>query len=101
DPVRVYRVLPDPAAFNRSKARRETIFIFLMGLGLLLIASVALWYVLSQPYGKPRDQASAPATREALPEARPSPPAAQAAKEAASKPQPAPSAAPATLPAAA
>src|SRR5213080_5509554 len=58
DPVRVYRVLPDPAAFNRSKARRETIFIFLMGLGLLLIASVALWYVLSRPYGKPRDQAS-------------------------------------------
>src|ERR1700736_5447848 len=32
DPVRVYRVLPDPTAFNRTRKRRENILIFLLSL---------------------------------------------------------------------
>src|ERR1700732_382702 len=47
DPVRVYRVLPDPAAFNKGR-KRENILIFLLGLILLAIASGGLWYLLSQ-----------------------------------------------------
>ena len=58
DPVRVYRVLPDPAAFNKTRKRRETVLIFLLSMILLVIASGALWYLFSQPYGKARDQAS-------------------------------------------
>jgi class 3 adenylate cyclase len=38
DPVRVYRVLPDPAAFQRSRRRREHILIFLLSFTLLVIA---------------------------------------------------------------
>src|ERR1700737_3531637 len=45
DPVRVYRVLPDPAAFNKGR-KRENILIFLLGLILLAIASGGLWYLL-------------------------------------------------------
>lgn len=127
DPVRVYRVLPEPAAFNKSRTRRETIYIFLLGLSLLVIAGGTLWYVLSQPYGTP-DQAStqaspktpnglsgrtpvaplaqpspaaAPATRDAAPQTQPAPSTAQAAKEATSKSQLGSPAAPATQPPAA
>jgi formylglycine-generating enzyme required for sulfatase activity/class 3 adenylate cyclase len=60
DPVRVYRVLPDPAAFHRNRKRRENILIFLLSVTLLIIAGGALWYMLLQPSGKVRDQASAP-----------------------------------------
>src|SRR6202048_1910711 len=45
DPIRVYRVLPDPAAFNRTRRRRENILIFLLSFFLLVIASGVLWYV--------------------------------------------------------
>src|SRR3954465_3548434 len=50
DPVRVYRVLPDPAAFQRSRKRRETLLIFLLSLTLLIIAAGVLWFMLLQPY---------------------------------------------------
>src|SRR6516165_6670375 len=43
DPVRVYRVLPDPTAFNKARKRRETILIFLLSLVLLAMAGSALW----------------------------------------------------------
>ena len=123
DPVRVYRVLPDPAAFNRTRKRREMVLIFLLSLILLTIASSALWYLLRQPYGKARDQVStqvspppaplakqsaplppqpspsaAPATQEAAPQTRPAPAVAPAAKQATSQPQLAAPAAPATRP---
>lgn len=75
DPVRIYRVLPDPDAVGRTRRRRENILIFLLGLTLLVIASGVLWYLLSQPRGGGSEQAAAPA---ALPAASP-------------KPQPAPS----------
>ena len=60
EPVRVYRVFADPAAFLKHRRRRENILIFLLSLALLAIASGALWYVLLQPYGKLEKQASAP-----------------------------------------
>src|SRR4030081_2450605 len=60
DPVRVYRVLPDPAAFHRNRKRRENILIFFLSLAILVIAGGALWYMLLQPRGKVGDQASAP-----------------------------------------
>lgn len=55
DPVRVYRVLPDPAAF-KTRRRRETTLILVISLVWLAIASVAVWYWL--PYGKLRETAS-------------------------------------------
>src|SRR4051812_2049965 len=39
DPVRVYRVLPDPSAFNETRRRRENILIVLLSLAVLVIAS--------------------------------------------------------------
>jgi len=114
DPVRVYRVLPDPAAFNRTRKRRENILIFLLSLLLLVIASGALWYVLWPPHGKLGGQASAPVSTEvpkvlpppptvkqAAPLPQPSTPAAPASPQAAPQAQPAPSVAPATKQAAA
>jgi formylglycine-generating enzyme required for sulfatase activity/class 3 adenylate cyclase len=105
DPVRVYRVLPDPAAFNKTRKRRENILIFLLSLILLVIASGVLWYLISQPYGKARDQAStqvppktpngllsrAPLAKQSAPLPQPSPPAAPATQEAGPQIQPAPS----------
>jgi formylglycine-generating enzyme required for sulfatase activity/class 3 adenylate cyclase len=92
DPVRVYRVLPDPAAFNKTRKRRENILIFLVGFLLLAIASGVLWYVLPQPYGKALHHASTPVSPE--PPKVPLP-AAPLAKSSAPLPQPSPSAAPA------
>src|ERR1700745_615323 len=74
DPVRVYRVLPDPAAFDRFRKRRENILIFLLSLILLAGASSALWYLLRQPYGKARDQASSQVLPSPAPLAKPSAP---------------------------
>src|SRR2546421_11848839 len=60
DPVRVYRVLPDPASFNRTRKRRENILIVLLSVTLLVIAGGAFWYMLLQPHGKLGNQASVP-----------------------------------------
>src|SRR3979411_2244469 len=60
DPVRVYQVLPDPAAFDRTRERRARILLFLLSLALLIIAGGALWYMLVQSPGKVGKQASAP-----------------------------------------
>jgi formylglycine-generating enzyme required for sulfatase activity/class 3 adenylate cyclase len=92
DPVRVYRVLPDPTAFHRSRKRRENILIFLLSLTLLVIAGGALWYLLWLPRSKMADLASAPVSSPAeAPKAPalPSPGGQQAAPS-----QPAPTAAP-------
>src|SRR6476660_5797027 len=64
DPVRVYRVLPDPAAFNRTRKRRENILISLLSLALLVSAGGTLWYMLLQQRGQVGDQASAPVSPE-------------------------------------
>src|SRR5712664_4579242 len=72
DPVRVYRVLPDPAAFQKTRKRRENVLIFLLSLTLLVIAGGALWYLLWPPHGKLGGQASAPVSTE--PKVLPAPP---------------------------
>src|SRR6202158_2814855 len=64
DPVSVYRVLPDPTAFNRTRKRREHSLIVLLSLVLLVIAGGALWYLLLQTHGKARDQVSIPVSPE-------------------------------------
>jgi formylglycine-generating enzyme required for sulfatase activity/class 3 adenylate cyclase len=94
DPVRVYRVLPDPAAFHRNRKRRETILIFLLSAMLIVIAGGVLWYLLLQPRGRVGDQASAPVSPFAERPAAPVPAPAPAAKQAAPQPQPAPTVAP-------
>jgi formylglycine-generating enzyme required for sulfatase activity/class 3 adenylate cyclase len=87
DPVRVYRVLPDPTAFNKARKRRETILIFLLSLVLFAIASGALWYWLPQRQGKAPDQASTHVS--------PDVPRTIPGKQPAQPPQPSPSPAPA------
>src|ERR1700694_2197727 len=90
DPVRVYRVLPDPAAFQRSRRRRENILVFLLGLTLLVIAGGVLWYMLLQPRGKVGDQASTPVSPPAAEQPKAPPLPAPAVKQAAPQPQHAP-----------
>src|SRR6202007_2500145 len=48
DPVRVYRVLPDAAAYNRTRRRRENFLIALLGVAIMIICGGALWYMLQQ-----------------------------------------------------
>src|SRR5258706_6578591 len=112
DPVRVYRVLPDPAAFHKTRKQRENVLIFLLSLTLLVIAGGALWYLLQQPRGKVGNQASAPvspagemlsapslpapAVNPAAPHPQPAPSVAPIPQQAAPQPSPTPSAAPAT-----
>lgn len=88
DPVRVYRVLPDAAAYNRPRKRRESVLIFSLSLTLLIIAGGVLWYLLWQPFTRVADQTSAPASSQTQPK--------PVATQAAPQPQTAPPAAPAT-----
>src|ERR1700694_3132003 len=90
DPVRVYRVLPDPAAFHRNRKRRENILILLLSLTLLVIAGGVLWYMLLQPRGKVGDQASTPVSPPAAEQPKAPPLPAPAVKQAAPQPQHAP-----------
>jgi class 3 adenylate cyclase len=88
DPVRVYRVLPDPAAFTGMEATREHSD-FPAKRYPLVIAGGALWYMLLQPRGKVRIRrqpqfrptelpkapaAPAPAAKQAAPQLQPAPP---------------------------
>jgi formylglycine-generating enzyme required for sulfatase activity/class 3 adenylate cyclase len=89
DPVRVYRVLPDPVALNRRR-RRENILIFLLGVIMLGIGGAALWHWLPFLDGKVREAStlvSSPTPNVPVPQ----PPAAQ---QAAQQAQPAPATAP-------
>ena len=79
DPIRVYRVLPEPSALNNTRKRRENILIFLLGFAVLIIAGGALWYMLVRPHGGVRDQASAPVSSPAEPSKEPPAPAARQA----------------------
>ena len=79
DPVRVYRVLPDPAALNRRQ-RRENFLIFLLGAMMLVMGAGALWYWLPVPRREPQGQPSASVSR-LLPRSvspAPAPPSSQA-----------------------
>jgi formylglycine-generating enzyme required for sulfatase activity/class 3 adenylate cyclase len=101
DPVRVYRVLPDPDAFHRTRKRRENILLFLLSIALLIIAGGALWYLLLQSRGKIGNQASAPVPAPAATPSAPSPApsATPATKQAAQQPRPESRATPAAPPA--
>ena len=48
DPVRVYRVLPDPAAIVSARHRRELVVIAALSAALLATALGALWYFVMQ-----------------------------------------------------
>ncbi|MCA6098765.1 SUMF1/EgtB/PvdO family nonheme iron enzyme [Bradyrhizobium australafricanum] len=103
DPVRVYRVLPDAAAYQRTRRRRESVLLTLLGLAVAIIAGGVLWYLLVQPRGKPADVAQAPPSPTASPAVQPPAPSpaptqtaspAPAAPTQQALPQPAPSASP-------
>src|SRR6195952_3418385 len=47
DPVRVYRVLPDPAAFNKARKRREIVLVAVLVAIFLAIGSGVLWYFIT------------------------------------------------------
>ena len=96
DPVRVYRVLPDAAAYNRTRRRRETILLTLLGVAGVIIAGGVLWYLLQQPRSRVSELASAPKSSPSP--VVPSPPSAEkqappsAEKQAAPAPSPSPTA---------
>ncbi|MBR1275261.1 SUMF1/EgtB/PvdO family nonheme iron enzyme [Bradyrhizobium sp. AUGA SZCCT0283] len=105
DPVRVYRVLSDPAALMQNRKRREGILVSLLILALLLIAGGALWSLLpngklpnlvSAPVSPPAEVQKAPAASPPAPPAQPAPTVAPTQQQAA--PQPEPSAAPKPAP---
>jgi formylglycine-generating enzyme required for sulfatase activity len=97
DPVRVYRVLPDPAAFNKARKRREHVLIISFCAILLALAGAGVWYMRAYPRGEIGNQASAPAappqeTGNASTRSAPAPAAKQA------RPEPAPAVTPAPPP---
>ena len=97
DPVRVYRVLSDPAALLQDRKRREGILIFLLSLALLLVAGSALWYMLFQPgtlpnlvsapVAPPADVQKAPAAKRAAPSTQPAPSAVPTQQQATPQPE--------------
>src|SRR6516225_3506214 len=104
DPVRVYRVLSDPAALRRPR-RRETILIGSLSFTLLIIAGATLYYLLQQTHGKVREASTLvspptpnslapqpPASRQAAQQTEPPPAAAPSAQPAPPQTQPAPDA---------
>ena len=105
DPVRVYRVLPDPAALRENRNRRERILAFLLILALLIIAGGTLWYtfaptgklpsLVSAPVSPPAEVQKAPAAKRPAPPAQPAPTVAPTQQAA---PQPAPSPVPQPVP---
>jgi formylglycine-generating enzyme required for sulfatase activity/class 3 adenylate cyclase len=93
DPVRVYKVLPDPTAF-KPRRRRDTVLVLLISLLWLGIAAVAFWYwfpslqrLASAPTSPQLQSASPPADANAKEPVQPS--------KAAVPATPAPSASPA------
>ncbi len=48
DPVRVYRVLPDPSAFKRRRTQRQGLTIVSLSLVVLALAGGVLWYLTMQ-----------------------------------------------------
>jgi formylglycine-generating enzyme required for sulfatase activity/class 3 adenylate cyclase len=104
DPVRVYRVLPDAAAFNRMRRRREKVLILLLAASLLVITGGAIWYMLQQPRSRTANQVAAPTSSAppvapkpaepppAVKQAAPAPAPSPGVKEAAPVPPPAPAA---------
>jgi len=51
DPVRVYRVLPDPSAFKRRRTQKQGLAIVSLSLVVLVLAGGVLWYLTMQTRG--------------------------------------------------
>jgi len=96
DPIRVYRVLPDPAAFGRTRARRQNTLVVSLSVLLLGCAGGALWYFIAQTRGNIPYQTAAVETTPAL---LPSVEKQAALPVTPPPPQPAPVAVPETQPA--
>jgi formylglycine-generating enzyme required for sulfatase activity/class 3 adenylate cyclase len=109
DPVRVYRVLPDPAALHENRNRRERILAFLLILALGIIAGGTLWYtfsptgklpsLVSAPVSPPAEVQKAPAAKRPAPPAQPAPTVAPTQQQAAPQPEPSPAPQPVPSPA--
>jgi formylglycine-generating enzyme required for sulfatase activity/class 3 adenylate cyclase len=109
DPVRVYRVLSDPAALLQNRKRREGILVSLLILALLLLAGGALWYTFwptsklpnlaSAPVSPPAEVQRAPAAKRPAPPAQPAPTVAPTQQQATPRPAPSPAPQPAASPA--
>jgi len=67
DPVRVYRVLPDPSAFKRRRTRKQGIVVVTLSLIVLTLAGGVIWYLTMQTRSRLTQLAttSAPASRPA------------------------------------
>jgi class 3 adenylate cyclase len=63
DPLRVYRLLPDPDSVQRIQGRRENILIFLLVLALLAIASGTIW-CFGESHRKMGEEASGAGSQE-------------------------------------
>src|SRR4249919_2408057 len=100
DPVRVYRVLPDPSALHQNRRRRERILALLLILALLIIAGGTLWQMLlrtgkldnlvSAPVSSPAEMQKAPAAKGPAPPVQPAPTAAPTRQQAAPQPETSP-----------
>jgi formylglycine-generating enzyme required for sulfatase activity/class 3 adenylate cyclase len=109
DPVRVYRVLSDPAALMQNRKRREGILVSLLILALLVLAGGVLWYTFSPagklpnlasaPVSAPAEVQKAPAAKRPAPPAEPAPTVAPTQQQAAPQPAPSPAPQPAPSPA--
>jgi formylglycine-generating enzyme required for sulfatase activity/class 3 adenylate cyclase len=99
DPVRVYRVLPDPAAFNKARKRREIVLVAVLVAIFLAIGSGVLWYFITsdQQRSKVADQGGAPVSNPAQ-ISKTAPSAAPALQKAAPQSQPANPVAPPAAP---
>jgi formylglycine-generating enzyme required for sulfatase activity/class 3 adenylate cyclase len=92
DPIRVYRVLPDAAAFSRTRKRRETLLITLLSLAVIVIAGGVLWNLVWQSSTKREPKLAATTTQPqtAPSAAQPASPGSAPAQQAMIRPQPAP-----------
>lgn len=85
DPIRVYRVLPDPSAFKRTRKRRQNVVVTTLSLAILAVAGGVLWYLVSNTRSNIRYQTAAVETAPAI-----KPPATEPASGPAPHPTPAP-----------
>ena len=92
DPIRVYRVLPDAAAFTRTRKRRETLLITLLSLAVMTIAGGVLWNLVwqSATKGEPKLAATTTQPQTAPGAAQPASPGSAPGQQAMIRPQPAP-----------
>ncbi len=90
DPIRVYRVLPDAAAFTRTRKKRETLLITLLSLAVITIAGGVLWNLVWQTKGEPKLAATTTQPQTTPGAAQPASPGSAPGQQAMIRPQPTP-----------